>query len=150
MRVILQRVLSANVKVDGNTVGQIGKGYMVLFGACVGDTLEDALLLAKKTAQLRVFSDNNDKMNLSISDINGEALVISNFTLYADSKKGRRPSFSNAAPPTLASELYDEYCNFLNQNGIQNVRKGIFGADMKVELINDGPVTIILDTKELK
>ncbi len=147
MKAVIQRVLSASVAVDGKIVGSCKEGYMILFGAADGDTLEDIEILAHKTANLRVFCDENDKMNKSILDINGEALVISQFTLCADVKKGNRPSFIGAMKPELASEYYDIYCEKLKKLGVRNVEKGIFGADMKVSLVNDGPVTIIFDTE---
>ena len=120
---------------------------MVLFGAAEGDTEADAELLAKKTANLRVFCDENDKMNLSVLDIKGEILAISQFTLCADVKKGNRPSFINAMEPVEAERLYKIYCEKLRENGVLKVDEGVFGADMKVSLVNDGPVTIIYDTE---
>ncbi len=147
MKAVIQRVQEAAVTVDGKTVGSCKEGFMILFCACEGDTEEDLQILAKKTANLRVFCDQNDKMNLSILDIKGEALVISQFTLCADVKKGNRPSFIGAMEPVKASEYYDKFCDLLKENGISKVEKGIFGADMKVSLINDGPVTIAFDTK---
>ncbi len=146
MKAVIQRVLSASVRVDGKTVGSCGKGFMILLGAADGDTEAEAELLAKKTAALRVFCDENDKMNLSVTDIGGEALVISQFTLCADLKKGNRPSFINALEPVAAKNLYMFYCEKLREYGIKKVDEGIFGADMQVELINDGPVTILYDT----
>ena len=147
MKAVIQRVSSASVTVDGNIVGSCNEGYMILFGAAEGDTLEDIEILAKKTVNLRVFCDENDKMNRSILDINGEALVISQFTLCADVKKGNRPSFINAMQPDLASQYYDIFCEKLKEFGVKRVEKGIFGADMKVSLVNDGPVTILFDTE---
>ncbi|MBE6779590.1 MAG: D-tyrosyl-tRNA(Tyr) deacylase [Ruminococcaceae bacterium] len=147
MKAVIQRVSSASVTVDGNIVGSCNEGYMILFGAAEGDTLEDIEILAKKTVNLRVFCDENDKMNRSILDINGEALVISQFTLCADVKKGNRPSFINAMQPDLASQYYDIFCEKLKELGVKRVEKGIFGADMKVSLVNDGPVTILFDTE---
>jgi len=146
MRAVIQRVKCASVEVDGKTVGQCSEGYMILFCAMQGDTLEDIDLLARKTANLRVFCDSEDKMNLSILDVGGEVLCISQFTLGADTKKGNRPSFINAMPPDIASDYYDIFCSKLEEQGIGRVEKGIFGADMQVSLVNDGPVTIILDT----
>lgn len=146
MKAIIQRVLSANVKVDGEIVGSCNKGFMILLGAAEGDTEAEAELLARKTAALRVFCDENDKMNLSITDVGGEVLAISQFTLCADVKKGNRPSFINALEPVKAEDLYEFFCKKLQEYGVKKVQKGIFGADMKVELINDGPVTIIYDT----
>ncbi len=147
MKAVIQRVSSASVTVDGKVVGSCNEGYMILFGAAEGDTLEDIEILARKTANLRVFCDENDKMNKSILDINGEVLCISQFTLCADVRKGNRPSFTLAMAPDLASEYYDIFCQKLVENGIKRVEKGIFGADMKVSLVNDGPVTILFDTE---
>lgn len=146
MKAVIQRVESAAVRVDGKTVGSCGKGYMILFGAALGDTEAEAELLAKKTANLRVFCDENGKMNKSILDIDGGVLAVSQFTLCADVKKGNRPSFIGALEPKSAERLYDLYCEKLKELGVKRVEKGIFGADMKVELINDGPVTILFDT----
>ncbi|MBO5089978.1 MAG: D-tyrosyl-tRNA(Tyr) deacylase [Clostridia bacterium] len=147
MKAVIQRVSSASVTVDDNIVGSCNEGYMILFGAAEGDTLEDIEILAKKTVNLRIFRDENDKMNKSILDIDGEALVISQFTLCADVKKGNRPSFINAMQPDLASQYYDIFCEKLKELGVKRVEKGIFGADMKVSLVNNGPVTILFDTE---
>ena len=147
MKAVIQRVRSASVTVNGETVGQCGKGFLVLFGAKEGDTKEDADLLAKKTANLRIFCDENDKMNLSILDVQGEILAISQFTLLADVKKGNRPSFIHAMAPDEANQLYEYFCEKLSEYGVKSVEKGVFGADMKVSLINDGPVTILYDTE---
>ncbi len=147
MKAVIQRVSSASVKVDGKTVGECAKGFMILFGAGEGDTEADVEILAKKTANLRVFCDENDKMNLSILDIDGEILAISQFTLLADVKKGNRPSFINAMEPVEAERLYKLYCSKLRELGIKKVDEGVFGADMSVALVNDGPVTIIFDTE---
>ena len=149
MKAVIQRVESAAVRVEGKTVGSCGKGYMILFGAALGDTEAETELLAKKTANLRVFCDENGKMNKSILDIDGEVLAVSQFTLCADVKKGNRPSFIGALEPKSAERLYDLYCEKLKELGVKRVEKGIFGADMKVELLNDGPVTIVLDTNEM-
>ena len=146
MKAIIQRVKNASVSVDGEIVGSSQEGYMILLGVADGDTKADAELLAKKTANLRVFCDENDKMNLSILDVCGEVLAISQFTLLADVKKGNRPSFINAMEPIKANELYEYFCDELIKNGVKKVAKGVFGADMQVSLINDGPVTIIYDT----
>lgn len=146
MRAVIQRVKSSSVCVEGKTVGECGFGYMILFCALEGDMESDIELLARKVVNLRIFEDENCKMNKSILDINGEILCISQFTLAADTKKGNRPSFINAMAPDKASEYYDIFCNTLEQYGVSNVQKGIFGADMQVSLVNDGPVTIILDT----
>lgn len=147
MKAVVQRVLNSSVDVDNNTVGSCNNGYMILLGAENGDTTDDADILATKIANLRVFCDENDKMNKSILDIDGECLVISQFTLCADLKKGNRPSFIGAMNPVDADNLYNYFCKKLSENGIKRVEKGVFGADMKVSLINDGPVTIIYDTK---
>ncbi len=147
MKAVIQRVKYADVKVDGETVGEIGEGYMILVGVQEGDTKEDAEILARKTAGLRVFTDDEDKMNLSILDIDGEILAISQFTLCADVKKGNRPSFINAAKPDEANGLYEYYCEQLKANGVRKVEKGVFGAHMEVSLLNNGPVTILYDTE---
>lgn len=146
MKAVIQRVESASVKVDGKIVGSCDKGYMILFGAAEGDTEAEAELLARKTVNLRIFCDENDKMNKSLLDVDGEILAISQFTLCADVKKGNRPSFTGALEPQRAEELYGFYCEKLKELGVKRVEKGVFGADMKVELINDGPVTILFDT----
>ncbi len=146
MRAVIQRVECADVSVEGKIVGSCKEGFLVLFCAMRGDSEEEARLLAAKTANLRIFCDEDDKMNRSLLDIDGQVLCISQFTLGADTKKGNRPSFINAMPPETATQLYDLYCNELISLGIKKVDKGIFGADMKVSLINDGPVTITLDT----
>lgn len=150
MKAVIQRVSSAQVAADGETTGKINKGLLVLLGVHENDTEHEADVLAAKIAKLRIFSDENDKMNLSINDINGSVLVISNFTLYGDCSHGRRPSFFAAARPEKAAPLYDYFCNKISDNGIENVQKGIFGADMKVSLLNDGPVTLVIDTDDLK
>ena len=149
MKAVIQRVTHANVKVDGNITGQIEDGLMILLGVTHNDTEAEARALAKKAIELRIFNDNNGKMNLSVMDIGGKVLVISQFTLYADCSHGRRPSFIKAAKPEPAEQLYEKFCGYLSEYGIKDVQKGIFGADMKVSLVNDGPVTILLDTKEL-
>lgn len=146
MKAVIQRVLNASVEVEGETVGKCGKGFMILVGVQKGDCEEDARLLAAKTSKLRVFCDENGKMNKSITEIGGEVLAISQFTLCADVKKGNRPSFADAELPENANRLYDLYCEKLLEYGVVNVEKGVFGADMKVGLVNDGPVTIIFDT----
>ena len=149
MKLVVQRVLNAQVDVDGKTVGKINKGFMVLCGITHEDTEKEADVLARKLCNLRVFEDENEKMNLSLKDVNGELLIISQFTLYADSmSSGNRPSFIAAARPEKAEPLYEYFLKKCEAEGIE-VQKGIFGADMKVSLINDGPVTIILE-KEVK
>ncbi|MGN0475241.1 MAG: D-aminoacyl-tRNA deacylase [Acutalibacteraceae bacterium] len=151
MRAVIQRVKYASVTINGAVKSKIEQGFLILFGAGEGDTVEDAELLAKKTAGMRIFCDENDKMNLSLADIGGSVIVVSQFTLYADCRRGNRPSFTNAAPPAEANELYEYFVKLLrDEYGIQDVQTGEFGADMKVELLNDGPVTIILDSDELK
>ena len=144
MKLVVQRVKKAEVKVDGNIIGKIDKGFLVLIGIKVGDKKEQADYLVKKLCNLRVFSDENDKMNLSIKDVKGKLLIVSQFTLYGDCSQGNRPSFIEAARPEEANPLYEYFCNQCELNNIE-VQKGIFGADMKVELINDGPVTIIIE-----
>lgn len=147
MKAVIQRVKHAAVSVDGETVGKIGEGYMILVGVKDGDTDADAQILARKTANLRVFTDENDKMNRSILDVGGAVLAISQFTLLADVKKGNRPSFIGAGSPAEAERLYDLFCNELLKNGVKTVEKGVFGAHMEVELLNNGPVTILYDTE---
>lgn len=144
MKAVIQRVSRASVTVDGDIVGQIGKGYLVLLGVGEGDEKSDCDRLAAKLIKLRIFEDENGKTNLSINDVGGEMLIVSQFTLYADCSHGNRPSFTNAAKPTLANELYECFCEKISESGI-SVQKGIFGADMKVELLNDGPFTVILE-----
>lgn len=148
MRFVIQRVSNAKVTVDNKVVGKINKGFLVLIGVTHEDTKETADLMVKKLLNLRVFQDENDKMNLALKDVNGELLLVSQFTLYADCKKGNRPSFVDAAKPDMANELY-QYIIEKCKNEEYNVQTGIFGADMKVELVNDGPVTIILDSENL-
>ena len=149
MRVVVQRCSRAEVRIDGQVVGKIGTGFMVLVGITDGDTRAEADLLAKKVAQMRVLEDQDGKMNLALKDVGGAILSISQFTLYADCKKGNRPSFIHAARPEIAEPLYDYFNSVLRtQYGLQ-VETGRFGADMKVDFLNDGPVTIILDTREL-
>lgn len=146
MRFVIQRVSHASVTVDGKTVGKINKGFMVLIGIAKDDTKEIADKLVKKMIALRIFEDENGKTNLSLTDVGGSLLLVSQFTLYADCKKGNRPSFVNAGAPEMANELY-EYIIDQASKSIPDVQKGIFGADMKVDLLNDGPFTIILDSK---
>lgn len=148
MRFIIQRVSEANVKVDGVVLGEIKKGYMVLIGVSDNDTKEIADKMIKKLIGLRIFEDENGKTNLSIKDVNGELLLISQFTLYADCRKGNRPSFTDAGKPDFANEMY-EYIISECKKEIDVVEKGEFGADMKVSLLNDGPFTIYLDSDNL-
>lgn len=144
MKLVVQRVKNAKVEVDGKTVGSINKGFLVLLGVTHADTRSEADYLAKKLCNLRVFEDENGKMNLGLKDVGGELLIVSQFTLYADCTQGNRPSFINAAKPDVANELYEYFCEKCMEQNIK-VEKGIFGADMKVSLLNDGPVTIILE-----
>lgn len=149
MRVVVQRCSRAEVRIDGLVVGKIGQGFMLLVGITETDTQAEANILAKKIAQLRVFEDTEGKMNLAIHDVGGAILSISQFTLYADCRKGNRPSFIRAARPEQASPLYDYFNETLRTTYNLQVETGRFGADMKVDFINDGPVTILLDTDEL-
>lgn len=144
MKLVIQRVLNADVKVDNEIKGKIESGFLVLLGVAHEDTEEIADYLVEKLINLRVFTDENDKMNLSVKDINGEILIVSQFTLYADCKKGNRPSFISAAKPDKAEKLYNYFIKKCKESNI-NVQTGIFGADMQVSLTNDGPVTIILE-----
>jgi D-tyrosyl-tRNA(Tyr) deacylase len=147
MKALIQRVSRGSVTIDDETVGSIGRGFVVLLGVREGDTIENAQQLAAKTATLRVFCDEARKMNLSLIDIDGQALVISQFTLYADTRKGNRPSFVKAAEPVLAERLYEEFVKRLGDSlGPDNVATGKFGAMMEVEIVNDGPVTVELNT----
>ncbi|MBO5909528.1 MAG: D-tyrosyl-tRNA(Tyr) deacylase [Clostridia bacterium] len=145
MKAVIQRVITASVSINDEQKAQIEKGLVVLLGVGKQDTTAEAELLARKIAALRIFSDENDKMNLSVKDVGGSLLVISNFTLYADTKKGTRPSFDPAMPPKKAKELYEYFCTALAKEGVPFFT-GEFGADMQVSLVNDGPVTVILDT----
>lgn len=147
MKAVIQRVKNAKVDVDEKTVGEISEGYLILVGVMDGDTEEDAEILARKTANLRIFTDEDDKMNKSLLDIDGEVLAVSQFTLCADVKKGNRPSFINSAAPDEANRLYEYYCSKLLENGVRKVEKGVFGAHMEVSLLNNGPVTILYDTE---
>ncbi len=149
MKAVLQRVKYAKCDIDGVTVGSCQNGFMLLLGVVNGDTKEDADKLLKKVPVLRVFEDENGKMNKSCLDIGGEMLVISQFTLAADCRHGRRPSFTDAAAPSEAIPLYEYFVQGLKDAGVRRVETGKFGADMQIELVNDGPVTIVLDSKEL-
>ena len=145
MRIVIQRVSQASVTIDGKIAGAIQQGLLLLVGICPEDGQEDIDYAVRKISQMRIFSDDADKMNLSVQDVGGQILSISQFTLYADTKKGNRPAFTGAARPDLATALYDQFNQKLAQ--IVPVQTGEFGADMKVSLVNDGPVTIVLDTK---
>lgn len=147
MKAVVQRVTGASVSVDGQVCGKIGKGYMILVGVMDDDTERDIEVVAKKVSLLRVFSDSEGKMNLPITSVDGEILAISQFTLCADVKKGNRPSFIHSGNPEKAKEFYDLFCEKLLENGVKKVEKGIFGADMQVQLVNDGPVTILYDSE---
>lgn len=150
MKAILQRVKHAEVTVEGETVGAIAQGFLILLGVEQGDDEKEAEVLADKIAGLRIFTDENDKMNLSLADVGGEVLVISNFTLCADCSHGRRPNFIAAARPETAQPLYEFFCRRMSGNGVKRVERGVFGADMQVSLLNDGPVTIDINSKDLK
>ena len=147
MRIVLQRVKSASVSIEGLVVGEIEQGFLLLVGVGPNDTRDDAPYLARKIAGMRIFSDENGKMNLSIDQVGGKILSVSQFTLFADTKKGNRPSFTGAASPEAANKLYEEFNEILRTEYGLIVETGEFGADMQVSLVNDGPVTILLDTK---
>ena len=148
MRAVLTRVKSASVTIDGEMVGKIGKGFLILLGVGPEDTPQTSRYLAEKALGLRVFEDENGKMNLSLADVGGEVLVVSQFTLYGNCRKGRRPSFVEAAPPELGNRLYEQFLQDCTDLGYPP-QHGRFGADMQVESVNDGPVTLILDTQQL-
>ena len=145
MKIVVQRVKNAKVEVDGNVVGKIDNGLLVLLGVTHTDTKENADYLVKKLCKLRVFTDEDGKMNLDIKKVNGKLLIVSQFTLYANCSDGNRPSFIDAAKPKQAEDLYEYFCNKCKEEYGIDVEKGIFGADMKVSLLNDGPVTIIIE-----
>lgn len=147
MRAVVQRVLEANVKVDGNIVGEINKGILVFLGVGEDDNNNDLEYMVEKILGLRIFEDENGKMNLSLMDVRGEILIISQFTLYGDVRKGKRPSFTSSAHPEIAENMYNQFIEKCREKGLK-VEEGIFGADMKVGLINDGPVTILIDSKK--
>ena len=149
MRVVLQLVNNCKVDINDKTAASIEKGFLLLLGVKNGDTEADAIKLARKISGLRIFTDENDKMNLSLSDVGGTVVVVSNFTLYADCSHGRRPSFINAARPDVSEPLYEFFCEQMRSNGIE-VQTGEFGADMQVNICNDGPVTLVIDSEELK
>lgn len=148
MKFVIQRVQHANVNVNGEIIGQIDKGLLVFIGVTHTDTKEIADKMVKKLVNMRIFQDENDKTNLALADVNGQLLLISQFTLYADCKKGNRPSFVNAGKPDMANDLY-EYIIECCKESVPVVEKGSFGADMKIELLNDGPFTIVLDSDDL-
>ena len=148
MRVVIQRVLEAKVEVGGEVVGRIGKGLLVYLGVGDGDTQKDAQFIAEKLVNLRIFGDENDKMNLSVRDVGGAVLLISQFTLHGDCRKGRRPGFDGAAEPGIANELYERVVGSIRQQGI-GVQTGVFAAHMHVSSVNDGPVTFLLDSTRL-
>jgi D-tyrosyl-tRNA(Tyr) deacylase len=150
MKAVIQRVKNANVVVDNKELSSISNGLLILLGVAKGDTKEDADKLVKKIPVLRIFEDENEKMNLSCLDIDGEVLVVSQFTLCADCSHGRRPSFTPSAPPREAQSLYEYFVDEMKKTDVKKVCTGQFGADMKVSLLNDGPVTIILDSEDLK
>lgn len=145
MKALVQRVLKSELKVDGNLISNIDKGLIVFIGVTHGDTMEDAKALAEKVCKLRIFEDENDKMNLSLLDVNGELHLISQFTLYADCHHGNRPSFINAAEPEYANKLYEYFIEVCKEMNVSKVATGIFGADMKINYINDGPISIMLE-----
>ena len=147
MKAVIQRVKSASVSVDDKIIGEIATGFLILLGVEQSDTQDDLNYLVKKTIGLRIFKDGNKNMNLSIKDVGGEALVVSQFTLCADTSRGRRPSFIKAANPEEADSMYQQFCEQLTMNNL-SVERGEFGAMMDVSLVNDGPVTIILDSRE--
>ena len=149
MRAVVTRVNEASVEIDGKIVGEISRGLLILLGAAEGDEEKDIKYITDKCLTLRIFEDENDKMNLSLLDIGGEMLVVSQFTLYADCRKGRRPSFVNAAAPAEADRLYEYFQQSVKNAGVAKVEHGKFGASMQVELLNNGPVTIMLDTDEI-
>ena len=150
MKAVFQRVTEASVTVEGTQIANIGNGVLLLVGVCEGDTQQEAQVMAKKVAELRVFCDENDKMNLSVLDVGGSVLAVSQFTLCASTARGRRPDFFGAAKPDVAKPLFDDFVGYLRDMGITDVQTGEFGADMKVRLLNDGPVTILLDTDTWK
>lgn len=149
MKFVIQRVLNSSVKVDGETIGSIGEGFMVLIGVADTDTKEIADKLVDKMIKLRIFEDSEGKTNLSLSDVGGDLLLVSQFTLYADCKKGNRPSFIKAGKPDFANEMYEYIIGKCKTYEGLKVERGKFGADMKVELVNDGPFTIVLDSEEM-
>lgn len=151
MKAVLQRISKAEITIDHKEQKKVGQGILVLLGVMEGDTKEQAEFLAKKIPQLRIFTDSEGKMNLSLEEIKGEMMIVSNFTLGADCKKGRRPSYIRSARPEIAKELYDYFIDCVTEGGgVSHLETGSFGADMQIDLINDGPVTIVLDTDEIQ
>lgn len=148
MRAVVQRVTRAEVKVDGAITGKIDKGLLVFVGVAPEDTEKDMEYIADKIVNLRIFEDDDEKMNLCLSDVGGELLVVSQFTLYGDCRKGRRPNFTGSCEPVKAEKMYNEMIDYLRNKGIKT-ECGVFGADMKVDLLNDGPVTLLLDSSKL-
>ena len=146
MRAVIQRVSSASVTVDGRITGEIGQGLLILLGVAPDDGEKECQWMASKLSNLRIFSDADGKMNDSLLDCEGGALVVSQFTLYGDTRKGRRPSFIGAAQPGIANPLYERFCEVLQAEGVKRVERGVFGAHMDVRLLNDGPVTLVVDT----
>lgn len=149
MKLVITRVSNATVEIDGSVHSAIERGLLVLVGVCPTDTEADAEYLAKKAANLRIFTDENDKMNLACADVGGEILAVSNFTLYADCRHGNRPSFTDAARPEVAEPLYEHFCDAVRSYGL-NVKTGVFGAHMLVKSINDGPITIVIESGDRK
>lgn len=148
MRVVIQRVKQASVKVEGKTIGEIGQGLLVLVGFLDTDDIKVYDYMLDKIINLRIFEDSEDKMNLSVKDVNGEILIVPNFTLYGDCRKGRRPSYSTAAKPDKARSIFEEFMKRANEK-FESIEQGMFQADMKVELLNDGPVTLLLDSEKV-
>ncbi|MBZ4644842.1 MAG: D-aminoacyl-tRNA deacylase [Petroclostridium sp.] len=148
MRAVVQRVASSKVTVEGNVTGEINKGLMVLLGVGPNDTSKDLDYMVEKILNLRIFEDSEGKMNLSLLDVEGELLVVSQFTLYGDCRKGRRPSFAGAAPPELANKLYEQFISKCREAGVKKVQTGVFGAHMLVNICNDGPVTLLIDSEK--
>lgn len=149
MRVVVQRCLEASVSIDGNIVGQIGQGLLILLGIGPTDAEREVQWMCKKLSQLRIFEDEQGKMNKSLLDVRGAVLVVSQFTLYGNCRKGRRPSFAGAGHPSMAEPLVERFCTVLSDMGVESVESGRFGTDMQVSLINDGPVTLIVESPEL-
>jgi D-tyrosyl-tRNA(Tyr) deacylase len=147
MRAVIQRVLEASVEIEGRIVSEVGPGLLILLGVETGDTPDDLAWLSAKIARLRIFSDSTGKMNHSVIDAGGSVLVVSQFTLHASTQKGQRPSFLRSAVPQISEPLYEQFCNAMERESGKSVARGVFGATMKVALVNDGPVTILIDTR---